>query len=211
MTNFEQISASLIDGQWKVIGEQVEKALAEGVTPVQILDEVLIPSMGEVGRRFKEGEFYVPEVLISAKAMHRAMEVLKPRLVESNFEPVATVALGTVRGDLHDIGKNLVGMMMEGAGFEVVDLGIDVPPVRFVEAVRERPLQIVAMSALLTTTMASMEATIEALKEAGLRDQVKVMVGGAPVTQSFAEDIRADGYAPDAASAVEKARDLLGL
>ncbi|MFB0546344.1 MAG: B12-binding domain-containing protein, partial [Anaerolineae bacterium] len=155
MTNFEQISASLIDGQWKVIGEQVGKALAEGATPVQILDEVLIPSMGEVGRRFKEGEFYVPEVLIAAKAMHRAMEILKPRLVESNFEPVATVALGTVRGDLHDIGKNLVGMMMEGAGFEVVDLGIDVPPVRFVEAVRERPLQIVAMSALLTTTMAS--------------------------------------------------------
>jgi 5-methyltetrahydrofolate--homocysteine methyltransferase len=165
--------------------------------------------MGEVGRLFEAGEFFVPEMLIAARAMKAGLELLRPRLAEANVQAVAKVILGTVRGDLHDIGKNLVAMMLEGAGFEVIDLGVDVTPDKFVAAVRDQKPQFLGMSALLTTTMTSMRATIEALKEAGIRDQVKVMVGGAPLTEEYAADIGADLYAPDASSAARRARGLV--
>jgi len=206
-----EMAASLIEGDAPSVKELTEKALAEGIEPARIVNEGLIPGMSEVGRRFKAGEFYLPEVLIAARAMHAGLDIVKPLFSRYDFKPVGTVVLGTVKGDLHDIGKNLVGMMLEGAGFEVIDLGVDVSPDKFVEAVKERRSHVVAMSALLTTTMPSMKATIEALKEAGLQGEVKVLVGGAPLTQRYADEIRADGYAPDAASAVDKARELLGI
>ena len=206
-----EMAASLIEGDAPSVKELTEKALAEGIEPARIVNEGLIPGMSEVGRRFKAGEFYLPEVLIAARAMHAGLDIVKPLFSRYDFKPVGTVVLGTVKGDLHDIGKNLVGMMLEGAGFQVIDLGVDVSPDKFVEAVKERRSHVVAMSALLTTTMPSMKATIEALKEAGLQGEVKVMVGGAPLTQRYADEIRADGYAPDAASAVDKARELLGI
>ena len=206
-----EMAASLIEGDAPSVKELTEKALAEGIEPARIVNEGLIPGMSEVGRRFKAGEFYLPEVLIAARAMHAGLDIVKPLFSRYDFKPVGTVVLGTVKGDLHDIGKNLVGMMLEGAGFQVIDLGVDVSPDKFVETVKERRSHVVAMSALLTTTMPSMKATIEALKEAGLQGEVKVMVGGAPLTQRYADEIRADGYAPDAASAVDKARELLGI
>ena len=206
-----EMAASLIEGDAPSVKELTEKALAEGIEPARIVNEGLIPGMSEVGRRFKAGEFYLPEVLIAARAMHAGLDIVKPLFSRYDFKPVGTVVLGTVKGDLHDIGKNLVGMMLEGAGFQVIDLGVDVSPDKFVEAVKERRSHVVAMSALLTTTMPSMKATIEALKEAGLQGEVKVLVGGAPLTQRYADEIRADGYAPDAASAVDKARELLGI
>ncbi len=167
--------------------------------------------MAEVGRLFEEGEMFVPEMLIAARAMQAGMAILKPHLAEGEITSAGTVILGTVAGDLHDIGKNLVGMMMEGAGFEIVDLGTDVSADAFVEAVREHKADIIGMSALLTTTMPSMTATVEALTEAGVRDQIKVLVGGAPVTQAFADEIGADGFAPDASSATRVAKGLLGI
>ena len=188
-----------------------KEALDEGIPPEVVLKEGLIAGMDVVGTRFKNNEYYVPEVLIAARAMKRAMAVLKPKLAESGVEPVSKIAIGTVKGDLHDIGKNLVAMMMEGAGFEVVDLGIDCAPEKFVDAVKNEKVNVVAMSALLTTTMPGMKTTIEALKSAGVKGQVKTMIGGAPITQSYADEIGADGYAPDAASAVDKAKELLGL
>ena len=206
-----EMAASLIEGDAPSVKELTEKALAEGIEPARIVNEGLIPGMSEVGRRFKAGEFYLPEVLIAARAMHAGLDIVKPLFSRYDFKPVGTVVLGTVKGDLHDIGKNLVGMMLEGAGFEVIDLGVDVSPDKFVETVKERRSHVVAMSALLTTTMPSMKATIEALKEAGLQGEVKVLVGGAPLTQRYADETRADGYAPDAASAVDKARELLGI
>jgi len=206
-----EMAASLIEGDAPSVKELTEKALAEGIEPARIVNEGLIPGMSEVGRRFKAGEFYLPEVLIAARAMHAGLDIVKPLFSRYDFKPVGTVVLGTVKGDLHDIGKNLVGMMLEGAGFQVIDLGVDVSPDKFVEAVKERRSHVVAMSALLTTTMPSMKATIEALKEAGLQGEVKVLVGGAPLTQRYADETRADGYAPDAASAVDKARELLGI
>ena len=187
------------------------EALDEGVPPGKILKEGLIAGMDVVGAKFKNNEFYVPEVLIAARAMKKAMAILKPKLAESGVEPVSSIAIGTVKGDLHDIGKNLVAMMMEGAGFEVVDMGIDCAPEKFVDVVKNQKVGVVAMSALLTTTMTSMKTTIEALEAAGIRDQVKTMIGGAPITQNYADEIGADGYAPDAASAVDKAKELLGL
>jgi 5-methyltetrahydrofolate--homocysteine methyltransferase len=174
-----------------------------------ILNEGLIPAMGEVGCRFEAGEYYLPEMLVSAQAMKASLNLLRPLLVERKVEPMGRVVVGTVQGDLHDIGKNLVSMMLEGAGFEVVDLGVDVPPGKFVEAARGA--QVIGLSALLTTTMPTMGRVIPALKEAGVRDQVKVIVGGAPVTQAFADQIGADGYGPDASSAVRKVKELLGL
>jgi len=206
-----EMAASLIEGDAPSVKELTEKALAEGIEPARIVNEGLIPGMSEVGRRFKAGEFYLPEVLIAARAMHAGLDIVKPLFSRYDFKPVGTVVLGTVKGDLHDIGKNLVGMMLEGAGFQVIDLGVDVSPDKFVETVKERRSHVVAMSALLTTTMPSMKATIEALKEAGLQGEVKVLVGGAPLTQRYADETRADGYAPDAASAVDKARELLGI
>lgn len=210
MDLLEELSQALINGNAPKTKELTQKALDAGNKPDKILNESLIVGMNEVGRRFKNNEFYVPEVLIAARAMHAAMAVLKPLLAESDVQPAGKVAIGTVKGDLHDIGKNLVAMMLEGAGFEVIDMGVDVSPEKFLNVVKERKPNIVALSALLTTTMPSMKATIEALKEGGVRDQVKVMIGGAPVTQRYANEIGADGYAPDAASAVDTARALLG-
>ncbi len=199
----------IIEGDQKGTVEQVQKALDQGMGPGKILNEGMVAAMAEVGRLFEEGEYYVPEMLIAARAMQSGLAVLKPHLVDSDVKSAGKVIAGTVKGDLHDIGKNLVCMMLEGAAFEIVDLGSDVPPEKFVEAVRTTGAQIVAMSALLTTTMPNMKATIEALKEAGLRDQVKVMVGGAPLTDNYARQIGADGYAPDASRAVAVAKELL--
>ncbi|MGQ9625292.1 MAG: corrinoid protein [Anaerolineae bacterium] len=209
MADLNKIAEALIAGNAPEVKKLTEEALAEGLNPQVIIQEGLIPGMTEVGRRFKANEFYVPEVLIAARAMHAGLDVLKPLLTESKIEPIGTVVLGTVQGDLHDIGKNLVGMMLEGAGFSVVDMGTDVSPNKFIEAVKEKKPQILGMSALLTTTMPSMKKTIEAVKEAGLRDQVKVIIGGAPVTERYAREIGADGYAPDAASAVDLVKGLL--
>ena len=187
----------------------VQIAMRDQIAADEILNTALIPAMDEVGRLFEEGEFFVPEMLIAARAMQAGLEVLKPRLVDSGVKPMGIVVLGTVKGDLHDIGKNLVAMMMEGAGFEVVDLGIDVSPERFVEAVRTETANIIGLSALLTTTMPAMESTIQAIETAGLRDRVKVIVGGAPVTSDYAAKIGADGYAADASQAARLAKLLV--
>ncbi len=205
----EQMQKDLYDGKADEVGTATQKALDEGMSAQEILSDGLIGGMDEVGKDFKAGDLFIPEVLMSAKAMHAGMAVLRPLLAESGALSLAKIVIGTVAGDLHDIGKNLVGMMLGGAGFEIIDLGTDVSPEKFVEAVRAEGADLVGMSALLTTTMPGMKATIEALTEAGLRDRVKVIVGGAPVTASFAEGIGADAYAPDAASAVDTARSLV--
>ncbi len=209
MFDFKAVSDALIAGNAPKVKELVEKGIAEGVDPASLVNEGLIPGMAVIGERFKKNEVYVPEVLIAARAMHAGLNILKPLLAEANVQGLATVVIGTVKGDLHDIGKNLVAMMMEGAGFQVVDIGIDVPPDKFVEKVKETNAEFVALSALLTTTMPAMKDTIEALKAAGIRDQVKVLIGGAPVTQKYADEIGADGYAPDASSAVDVAKSLM--
>jgi len=211
MADLQGIAEAVIRGDRETVSQLVKAALEEGTSPESIINEGLIAGMSVVGDKFKKNEFYVPEVLIAARAMHAGMDLLKPLLATSNVQPRGIVAIGTVKGDLHDIGKNLVAMMLEGGGYEVIDLGVDVAPEKFVETVKERGAQIVALSALLTTTMPSMKDTIEALQEAGIRDQVKVMIGGAPVTQNYADEIGADGYAPDAASAVDKANELLSV
>jgi 5-methyltetrahydrofolate--homocysteine methyltransferase len=203
-----QIASNLYDGEDEVVAELVQKALDQGMAAPEVLQGGLIAGMDEVGRDFKAGELFVPEVLIAARAMHAGMGVLRPLLAESDVPSAGKYVIGTVKGDLHDIGKNLVKMMLEGAGFETVDLGTDVAPEAFVESVREHRPQLVGMSALLTTTMVQMKATIEALEEAGLRESVRIMVGGAPVTDAFAKEIGADAYAPDAATAVDVARGL---
>ncbi len=205
----QTIAKKLYVGEEEEVARLVQQALDEGMTPHEVLKNGLIAGMDEVGRDFKAGDLFVPEVLIAARAMTAGMNVLRPLLSKSDVRGVGTLVIGTVEGDLHDIGKNLVKMMMEGAGFEIVDLGTNVKAADFVAAVRQHQPQIVGMSALLTTTMVNMRTTIEALVEAGLRDTVKVMVGGAPVTEAFAKDIGADAYAPDAATAVETARRLL--
>lgn len=199
----------IVEGDNAGVQQQVKNLLESGVPASSILNEALIPGMGEVGRLFEEGEYFVPEMLISARAMKSAMALLKPFLQQANVKFAGTVVVGTVKGDLHDIGKNLVALMLEGAGFQIKDLGSDVTPEKYVEAVRTENANLIAMSALLTTTMVNMKATITALEEAGLREQVKVMVGGAPVTDSFAKQIGADGYAPDASRAVALARSLI--
>lgn len=211
MFNYEELATALISGKAPVVRDLTEKALAAGEIPEDVLTKGLVAGMSVVGKKFKNNEFYVPEVLIAARAMKNGMEILRPKLIETGVEPVARVAIGTVRGDLHDIGKNLVAMMMEGAGFEIIDLGVDVKPEQFVQAVRDKDARLVCLSALLTTTMPAMSETISALKEAGMRDGVNIMIGGAPVTQNYAEEIGADGYAPDAASAVDAAKKLLSV
>ena len=203
----QELYDAILDGNRDAAKAQVEQKLAEGVAPGAILD-AMVSAMGEVGRLFEEGEYFVPEMLIAARAMKTGMEILKPELVDADIQPAGKIIAGTVKGDLHDIGKNLVCMMLEGAGFQVVDLGADVSPEAFVSAVREHQPDFIAMSALLTTTMPNMQTTIEALKAAGLRDQVKVLVGGAPITDDYAEKIGADGYAPDASRAVKLAKSL---
>ncbi len=208
MSNLQPIADALIKGDRNTVVELTQKAIDDGVGPADILQQGLIAGMNIIGRRFKNNEVYVPEVLIAARAMHGGLGVLEPHLKASGVEPVAIVVLGTVKGDLHDIGKNLVGMMLQGGGLKVVDAGIDVSPEKFIAAVRESGATVVAMSALLTTTMPQMPEIIKAIKKAGLT--VKTMVGGAPVTQSYADEIGADGYAPDAASAVDKVLELIG-
>lgn len=211
MSQIEAIYNAVLDGNAPAAKAGVEKALAAGLAPDVILKEGLIGAMGEVGRLFEENEYFVPEMLVSARAMQNGLGILKPYLAESGAKPTGKVIVGTVKGDLHDIGKNLVAMMLEGAGFEVVDLGTDVTPEKFTKAALEHKPQVVGMSALLTTTMPSMGSTVKALVEAGVRDQVKVMIGGAPVTDAFAKQIGADGYAPDASSAVRMAKSLTGV
>lgn len=204
------IYEAVFDGNAKEAAAAVEAVLAAGETPETILNDACIPAMAEVGEEFEQGEKFVPEMLISARAMAAAMTILRPLLVQAGVKNVGKVVLGTVHGDLHDIGKNLVGMMLEGAGFEVIDLGTDVPPQKFVAAVQEHRPDILGMSALLTTTTKSMPLTLNALIEAGLRDQVKVIVGGAPITDDFAKKIGADGFAADAGSAARVAKALMG-
>jgi 5-methyltetrahydrofolate--homocysteine methyltransferase len=205
----ESIRKAIIEGQAKEVEQQVQVALGEGLNAAQILYEALIPAMAEVGRLYEEGEYFVPEMLIAARAMKTGLGVLKPHLLGENVKPLGKVAIATVQGDLHDIGKNLVSLMLEGAGFEIVDLGVNAEPEKFVEAIRQHQVNVVALSALLTTTMTHMKDTIQALQAAGLRDQVKVIIGGAPITQAFANEIGADGYAPDASQAVTLTKRLL--
>ncbi len=209
MAELKQIAEKLIAGKAPDVKALVQQAIDKGVAPQDILDQGLIAGMNVVGERFKNNEFYVPEVLIAARAMQWGMEVLEPRLAAAGVKPRAKAAIGTVKGDLHDIGKNLVSMMLKGAGFQVNDLGVDVPVDKFVDAAKSG-VQVLCLSALLTTTMPQMPKVIQALKAAGATG-VKVMIGGAPVTQKYADEIGADGYAPDAASAVDKARELLHL
>ena len=209
MADLQALAETVIGGNKEEAERLTQEAVGEGVDPASIVNDGLIAGMGVVGEKFKNNEFYVPEVLIAARAMHAAMDVVKPLLSEAGIEPRGIVAIGTVKGDLHDIGKNLVSMMLEGGGYEVIDLEVDVAPEKFVEVVNEGNAQVIALSALLTTTMPSMKDTIDALEEAGVRDSVKVVIGGAPVTQNYADEVGADGYAPDAASAVDKVADLL--
>ena len=208
MADFQAIADALIKGQAPAVKEMVQKAIDEKTHPGEILEKGLIAGMSVVGERFKKNEVYVPEVLIAARAMHAGMDILKPLLAESGIESKGVFAIGTVKGDLHDIGKNLVMMMMEGAGYQIIDLGVDVTPEKYVEAVKDGA-QILGLSALLTTTMPSMKNAIDALKAAGVRDSVKIMVGGAPLTKEYADEIGADGYAQDAATAVDVALELL--
>lgn len=209
--DLKQIYDYTVEGNAPKVKELTEQALAEGVAPGEIVTQYLIPAMAEVGDRFERNEYYVPELLIAARAMQGALTILKPLLADSDIKSAGKVVIGTVKGDLHDIGKNLVAMMLQGAGFEIIDLGVDVAPDKFVDAVKQNQAEVVALSALLTTTMPAMKTTVDAFKEAGLRDQVKVVIGGAPVTQRYADEIGADGYAPDANSAVRKTKELLQI
>jgi 5-methyltetrahydrofolate--homocysteine methyltransferase len=205
----QAIYQGVLDGQSQVVQQNVQAALDANIPASVILNEGMIAAMAKVGQFFEEGEYFVPEMLISARAMQAGLTLLKPALKSEDVKSSGKVVIGTVKGDLHDIGKNLVAMMMEGAGFEIVDLGTDASPEKFISAVREHNPQIVAMSALLTTTMPSMVTTIQALQDAGVRSQVKVMVGGAPVTEQYAQQIGADGFAIDASRAVTVAKSLL--
>jgi 5-methyltetrahydrofolate--homocysteine methyltransferase len=199
---------SILEGDRAASAQQVQQALEAGMDPSEILNQGMVAAMGEVGRLFEEGEYFVPEMLIAARAMQAGLAVLKPHLVKANVQSAGKIVAGTVKGDLHDIGKNLVCMMLEGSAFEIVDLGTDVAPEKFVEAVRSTGANIVVMSALLTTTMPNMKVTIDALEAAGVRQQVKVMVGGAPITQKYADEIGADGFTSDASRAVSLAHTL---
>ena len=210
MDTFESIVQCLLDGEVEKIQELVHAALDEGISVGNILNQGLVPGMDIVGEKFKKEEFFLPEVLFSARAMHGAMDIIEPLLVGEGIKPIGKVVLGSVKGDSHDIGKNLVGMMLKGAGFQVVDIGTDVSPEKFVEAAMD-DVQIIGMSALLSTTIPNMKITIDALEEAGLRDKVKTMIGGAIVTQDLADSIGADGYASDAVSAVVTIKRLVGL
>jgi 5-methyltetrahydrofolate--homocysteine methyltransferase len=208
VTLLEEIREAVIEGNVKTTVSKVQEGLDAGLAADQILKDAMISGMQEVGRLYEEGEYFVPEMLIAARAMTAALKILRPLLATQGIQSLGKIAVGTVQGDLHDIGKSLVIMMLEGAGFEVIDLGIDVPAERFVEAARSG-VQIIGMSALLTTTMTNMKTIIEAMKAEKVRDQVLILVGGAPITQSYADEIGADGYAPDASSAVRVAKQLL--
>ncbi len=205
----EQLKELVKTGNAKETTSRVQSLLDEGTEPEKIMGDALIPAMDEVGDLFQKGEYFVPEMLVAARAMQQGLEIIKPKLVASGIEPVGKVLVGTVKGDLHDIGKNLVAMALEGAGFEVIDLGTDVSPDAFVEAIKEHKPQVVALSALLTTTMIAMKDTIEAIKAAGLKDQVKIMIGGAPVRQEFADEIGADFYGPDSTAGRNFSREAV--
>ncbi|CAA7600601.1 Methyltransferase cognate corrinoid protein [Acididesulfobacillus acetoxydans] len=210
MSNYlEDLAQSVIVGQEDRVKQLTQQAIDSGADPVEIINQGLIPGMNVVGARFKVGQMFVPEVLMSARAMNGGMELVKPLLLDEELPTAGKVVLGTVKGDLHDIGKNLVGMMLESAGFTVVNLGVDAGPDKFLQAIKEHKPGIIGLSALLTTTMLSMKDTIEVLKEEGLRDKVKVIIGGAPISQDFADEIGADGFAPDAASATDLCKKLL--
>ncbi len=211
MSVMEQISENLMKGKAKDVAALVQQAIDDGVEAEKILNEGLLPAMNTVGVRFKNNEVYVPEVLIAARAMKAGSEILRPILAAAGIEPKGKVVIGTVKGDLHDIGKNLLCMMVEGAGLKVIDIGIDVEPQKFVEAAKENEAGVIGVSALLTTTMTNMKAVVEAVKAEGLTGKVKVMIGGAPVTQAYCDEIGADGYAPDAASGAELAKKLAGV
>ena len=211
LRDLQPLRDAVIAGDAKLVRSITEQALQEGVDPVKLVDEFMIPAMDEVGRRFECSEYFVPELLLSARAMKSALELIRPLLAARGTEPVGRVAIGTVRGDLHDIGKNLVAAMLEGGGFEVIDLGVNVTPEQFIATVRDKKANIIAMSALLTTTMPAMKSTIEALKLAGVREQVKVLIGGAPITQKYAEEIGADGFSDNAVGAVALAKKSLAV
>ena len=199
----------VMDGDVDTVEAQTLKALGGGIGPEVLLNDVLIPAMDEVGQKFEAGDFFVPDLMFTARAMQAGLAILKPKLLEKEIKPIGRVLIGTVKGDLHDIGKNLLAMMLEGAGFEILDIGVDVPPEEFVEAIKENQVDIVAMSALLTTTMPMMKTNVDAISEAGLRDAVKIIIGGAQVNQAYAEEIGADGSAPDAAQAAKLAKSLV--
>lgn len=209
MDLIQNIYREVVDGNQKAAKAAVQAALDAGLAADVILSDGLIAAMGEVGQLFEQGEYFVPEMLVSAKSMQEGLNLLRPLLVAQGIEPVGKVVIGTVKGDLHDIGKNLVSMMLEGAGFQVIDLGTDASPEKFVDAIHAHQPQLIGMSAMLTTTMPNMRHVITALETAGLRQDVRVMVGGAPVTETFAQQIGADGYAPDASRAVNLANSLL--
>jgi corrinoid protein of di/trimethylamine methyltransferase len=209
MEDLKKLHDAILEGDATAAHEITEKALAAGVDPMQLVNDHMIPAMGEVGRRFECNEFFVPELLIAARAMKSALSLVRPLLAASGTQPAGRVAVGTVKGDLHDIGKNLVAAMLEGNGFEVIDLGVNVSPEQFIASVKEKGANVVAMSALLTTTMPAMRTTIDALKQAGVRDQVKVLIGGAPITQKYADEIGADGYSDNAVGAVSAAKKVL--
>jgi len=208
-TLVKSIYDNILEGQQKIVEAKTQEALNSGIAPKVILDEGMIAAMAEVGRLFEQGEYYVPEMLVAARAMKAGLALLKPQLVKANVKSLGKVGIGTVQGDLHDIGKNLVSIMLEGAGYEILDLGTDVSPEKFVEAVKTDKVDALALSALLTTTMPNMISTIAALEQAGLRKQVKVLIGGAPITEEYARQIGADGYAPDASRAVTLAKRLI--
>lgn len=210
MEILNKISQALISGNAPLVEGLTKEALSQGIDPQVIVNDSLIAGMNVIGVRFKADEIYVPEVLIAARAMHAGMNILKPLLADSKSSSIGKAIVGTVKGDLHDIGKNLVIMMLEGAGFEVIDLGINVPPEKFISAINEYKPDILGLSALLTTTIPEMKNTLSVLNEAGVRNKVKVIVGGAPVTQKYADEINADGYAPDASRAVDVAKQLIG-
>ncbi len=206
MADLKQLYDAVVNGDAKQTQSLTQQALAEGVDPLKLVNEYMVPAMDEVGRRFEANEYFVPELLISARAMKASLELIRPLLVARGDKPIGRVAIGTVKGDLHDIGKNLVASLLEGGGFEVIDLGVNVSPEKFIETVKSKDANIVAMSALLTTTMPSMKTTIDALKQAGIREKVKVLIGGAPITQKYADEIGADGFSENAVGAVALAK-----
>ena len=206
MPDLKELYDAVVSGNAKTTQAITQQALADGVDPLTLVNDYMVPAMDEVGRRFEANEYFVPELLISARAMKAALELIRPLLTARGDKPVGRVAIGTVKGDLHDIGKNLVASLLEGGGFEVIDLGVNVSPEKFIATVNEKQANIIAMSALLTTTMPSMKTTIDALKQAGVRGKVKVLIGGAPITQKYADEIGADGYSENAVGAVALAK-----
>ena len=206
MPDLTKLHEAVVNGDAKGAHSITQQALAEGIDPLELVNNYMVPAMDEVGRRFEANEYFVPELLISARAMKSALDIIRPLLTARGDKPVGRVAIGTVKGDLHDIGKNLVASLLEGGGFEVIDLGVNVPPEKFIEIIQQKNANIIAMSALLTTTMPAMKTTIDALKQAGVRDKVKILIGGAPITQKYADEIGADGYSENAVGAVALAK-----